>query len=128
MPAATQPFAPAEGDLELAVDQAIEACGGDAREAVKALVAVDFLEAQVDELKGGGVERLCARPLRRATPSQGVAMDVTYYVALPFVMADERGRAWRGGRVPQRQCRRHARRSAVAEARLRRRGRLLADR
>lgn len=54
MPAAPQPFAPAEGDLvELAADQAIEACGGDARETVKALlVAVDFLEAQVDELKG----------------------------------------------------------------------------
>lgn len=31
----------------------IEACGGDAREAVKALlVAVDFLESKVDELKG----------------------------------------------------------------------------
>lgn len=53
MPTAPQPFAPAKGDLELAADQAIEACGGDAREAVKALlVAVDFLEAQVDELKG----------------------------------------------------------------------------
>lgn len=53
MPTAPQPFAPAEGDLEFAADQAIEACGGDARGAVKALlVAVDFLEAQVDELKG----------------------------------------------------------------------------
>lgn len=53
MPAVPQPFAPAEGDLEFAADQAIEACGGNAREAVKALlVAVDFLEAQVDELKG----------------------------------------------------------------------------
>lgn len=53
MPAAPQPFAPAEGDLEFAADQAIEACGGYAREAVKALlVAVDFLEGKVDELKG----------------------------------------------------------------------------
>lgn len=53
MSAAPQPFAPAQGDLEFAADQAIEACGGDAREAVKALlVAVDFLEAQVNELKG----------------------------------------------------------------------------
>lgn len=52
MPAAPQPFAPAEGDLEFAA-KAIEACGGDAREAVKALlVAVDFLESKVDELKG----------------------------------------------------------------------------
>lgn len=28
MPAAPQPFAPAQGDLEFAADQAIEACGG----------------------------------------------------------------------------------------------------
>ncbi|WP_018319130.1 hypothetical protein [Bradyrhizobium sp. WSM2793] len=40
--------APAEGDLELAADQAIAACGGDAREAVKALiVANDFLETEL---------------------------------------------------------------------------------
>lgn len=53
MAAAPQPYAPAERDLDLAADQAIEAGGGDAREAVKALlVAVDFLESKVDELKG----------------------------------------------------------------------------
>lgn len=45
------PTPPAE-DLELAADQAIAACGGDARKAVKALiVANSFLEAQVAELK-----------------------------------------------------------------------------
>lgn len=39
-------------DLEAAADQAIAACGGDAREAVKALiVANDFLEAQLDGLR-----------------------------------------------------------------------------
>jgi hypothetical protein len=40
---------PSEAErLELAADQAIAACGGDAREAVKALlVANDFLEKQV---------------------------------------------------------------------------------
>ena len=39
-------------DLDAAADQAIAACGGDAREAVKALlVAIDFLEAQSDELR-----------------------------------------------------------------------------
>jgi hypothetical protein len=38
-------------ELEAAVDQAIAACGGDAREAVKALiVANDFLENEVGEL------------------------------------------------------------------------------
>ncbi|WP_298873165.1 hypothetical protein [uncultured Bradyrhizobium sp.] len=38
--------------LDAAADQAIAACGGDAREAVKALiVANDFLEAQLDDLR-----------------------------------------------------------------------------
>lgn len=38
-------------ELEAAADQAIAACGGDAREAVKALiVANDFLENEVGEL------------------------------------------------------------------------------
>lgn len=37
--------------LEAAVDQAIAACGGDLREAIKALiVANDFLETEVTEL------------------------------------------------------------------------------
>lgn len=52
MPAAPRPAAPVEGDLELAADQAIEACGGDAREAVKALlVANSFLESELDALQ-----------------------------------------------------------------------------
>ncbi|WGD52399.1 hypothetical protein QA641_00115 [Bradyrhizobium sp. CB1650] len=52
MPAASEPAVPAQGDLELAADQAIAACGGDAREAVKALiVANDFLEAQIEGLR-----------------------------------------------------------------------------
>jgi hypothetical protein len=38
--------------LEAATDQAIAACGGDARDAVKALiVANEFLEALVEELR-----------------------------------------------------------------------------
>ena len=38
--------------LEAATDQAIAACGGDARDAVKALIVViDFLEAQIEELQ-----------------------------------------------------------------------------
>ena len=38
-------------DLDAAVDQAIAACGGDAREAVKALIVANhFLGAQVEEL------------------------------------------------------------------------------
>ena len=43
---------PGPDDLDAAADQAIAACGGDAREAVKALiVANDFLEAQLDEVR-----------------------------------------------------------------------------
>jgi hypothetical protein len=39
--------------LEAAADQAITACGGDAREAVKALiVANQFLETELEELRG----------------------------------------------------------------------------
>jgi hypothetical protein len=45
------PAASEAEDLEAAADQAIAARGGDTREAVKALlVAVDFLETQIDEL------------------------------------------------------------------------------
>ncbi|WP_407116160.1 hypothetical protein [Bradyrhizobium sp. LMG 9283] len=52
MSAASEPAVPAEGDLELAADQAIAACGGDPQEAVKALlVAIDFLEAEANELR-----------------------------------------------------------------------------
>jgi hypothetical protein len=50
MPAASETRATTPAGLDAAADQAIAACGGDAREAVKALlVANDFLEAQLDE-------------------------------------------------------------------------------
>ena len=49
---ATQLSRPAAFDLEAAADQAIKACGGDVRQAFKTLlVAVDFLEAEADELR-----------------------------------------------------------------------------
>ena len=52
MSATSEQAGPAPDDLEAAADQAIAACGGDAREAVKALiVATDFLEAQLDGLR-----------------------------------------------------------------------------
>nr|WP_081493861.1 hypothetical protein [Bradyrhizobium yuanmingense] len=44
--------------LEVAADQAIAACGGDAREAVKALiVANEFLERRLEELASPGYAR-----------------------------------------------------------------------
>lgn len=52
MTATPEPATPPTGDLDLAADQAIAACGGDARAAVKALlVANEFLERQLDELR-----------------------------------------------------------------------------
>jgi hypothetical protein len=52
MTAHPEAAAPLPVDLEAAADQAISACGGDAREAVKALlVANDFLEQQLDQLR-----------------------------------------------------------------------------
>jgi hypothetical protein len=49
MPEATAPNPQSDAEqLEAAADQAIAACGGDAREAVKALiVANEFLEAEL---------------------------------------------------------------------------------
>jgi hypothetical protein len=53
MPQSAGPNAKADVDrLETATDQAIAACGGDARQAVTALiVANEFLETQVRELQ-----------------------------------------------------------------------------
>jgi hypothetical protein len=52
MPQTAVPNPEADADrLEAATDQAVAACGGNAREAVKALiVAHEFLEAEVCEL------------------------------------------------------------------------------
>ena len=52
MPQSAAPNDPAEADrLEAAADEAIAACGGGAREAVKALiVANEYLESEVCEL------------------------------------------------------------------------------
>ncbi|MBR1366842.1 MULTISPECIES: hypothetical protein [Bradyrhizobium] len=52
MNATSDQAASAPDGLEAAADQAIAACGGDARQAVKALiVANDFLETQLEELR-----------------------------------------------------------------------------
>ncbi|MGL9622451.1 hypothetical protein QRQ56_31225 [Bradyrhizobium sp. U531] len=52
MSAISKQSGPARDDLKTAAEQAIAACRGDAREAVKALiVANDFLETQLDGLR-----------------------------------------------------------------------------
>jgi len=52
MLASTAPNSQADADrLEAATDQAIEVCGGDARDAVKALiVANEYLESEIARL------------------------------------------------------------------------------
>ena len=91
----TQPMAsgPASFDLEDAADQAIAACGGDAREALKALIVANgFLEAQVEDC---GLRFLratrAAGSTSRATERIGTTdmPAVTYYVALPFLRSDD---------------------------------------
>ena len=91
MKAAPDQTEPAVDDLEAAADQAIAACGGDAREAVKALiVANDFIEAQLDEVRKK-VSTGYARGRLPGGANRGVSQmtDVTYYVALPFVFSDD---------------------------------------
>jgi hypothetical protein len=59
MPEATAPNPQSDAEkLDAATDQAIAACGGDAREAVKALiVANEFLEAELDTQVSHGYMR-----------------------------------------------------------------------
>ena len=52
MSAAPEAFTPPRADLDEAADQAIAAWGGDAREAVKALLgANDFLKKEIGQLR-----------------------------------------------------------------------------
>jgi hypothetical protein len=79
MSAAAETSAPA--------DQAIATCGGDAREAVKALIVANgFLETQVDELRAS----VSAGYARAGSTSRAIERfraiemsEVTCYVALP---------------------------------------------
>ncbi|MCK1357355.1 hypothetical protein [Bradyrhizobium sp. 199] len=58
MPVSAPSHPPDPDPLEVAADQAIAACGGDAREAVKALiVANEYLEHRLQELASPGYAR-----------------------------------------------------------------------
>jgi hypothetical protein len=96
MAAAPKSISLSAGDLDTAADQAIAACGGDAREAVKALiVANDFWGAQVKELRAAvptGYSRGrydLPRDRKETTERRAEMSEVTYYVALPFVLAND---------------------------------------
>jgi hypothetical protein len=78
-------------DLDAAAEEAVTACGGDAREAGKALlVANDFLETELAKLRGK-VSKGYARG--RFSPRENgrtIGMsEMTYYVALPLVAAGD---------------------------------------
>jgi hypothetical protein len=50
-----------------AADQAIAACGGDVREAVKALIVANaFLETELEETESGSLDGLCAMQIAAA--------------------------------------------------------------
>jgi hypothetical protein len=103
--------APKVDGLEAAADQAIATCGGDAREAVTALiVASNFLEAQFAKVRAA-VSSGYARGRFDPPPAIGrreLMSEVTYYVALPFVVADDGIAPGRADRVIQSERRRDA--------------------
>jgi hypothetical protein len=80
--AAPNPQADADR-LEAATDEAIAACGGHARDAVKALIVAN--ELRID---AGRFPRLCARKVQDLHGVSNMA-EVTYFVALPFVASDD---------------------------------------
>jgi hypothetical protein len=92
--AAPKPQADADR-LDAATDQAIAACGGDVRAALKAMiVANEFLKSEVCELMQA-VSHACvegSKPIpadARLAPGARNMAEVTYYVALPFIASDD---------------------------------------
>src|SRR5438105_13869711 len=70
--------------IRTASKQAIAACGGNPRDAVKALiVANEFLESEICDLMQP-VSHACAWKIQELHRLNAMA-DVTYYVALPFI-------------------------------------------
>jgi hypothetical protein len=69
MPAASERSRRLEADLEFVADQAIEACGGDAQEAVKALLVARLPRGPSRRTAGGDIKGIFARAPRRATRS-----------------------------------------------------------
>jgi hypothetical protein len=82
---------PQDGDaLEAPVDQAIAACGGDMRSTVRALiVANDFLESEVSELMKAVSHAYLRGRFHTYSGEERTMAEVTYFVALPFVAAED---------------------------------------
>ncbi|MGY2931879.1 hypothetical protein ACVWZ6_001481 [Bradyrhizobium sp. GM6.1] len=81
MNAASKQCDPGPGYLDAAVEQAIEACGGDAREP-ESLAGGEWLAMQLQELRSKVFQG-------RANARTSQMSDVTYYVALPFVFSED---------------------------------------
>jgi len=90
MPADPESQLPSEPhQLEAAADEAIAACGGNTRDAVKALiVANEFFGIGSLRIDAGYFARPCARKVQDLHRVTTMA-EVTYYVALPFVASDD---------------------------------------
>ena len=84
---------------EQACDQAIAMCDGNLRSTIKALImANEYLESELQELQaavstrlraGGRVEQRCRLSRIEPEPIGATTMaDVTYYVAMPFLLDD----------------------------------------
>jgi hypothetical protein len=86
----SQPNKQDADELEAAVDQAIAAYGGDMRSTIRALiVANEYLETEVGELMRPSPTPLCAGDFIPIPARSGTMAEVTYFVALPFVAADD---------------------------------------
>lgn len=126
-PELSEPSNPATFEAEAAADQAIAACGGDARKRSKRCLSRTASWRHRSRSYGPRFP-----PATRAAGSTSRAIgrigttdmtEVTYYVALPFIAADD-GIAAGEATECFGQCRRDAGRGAVSQARHPRRRRV----
>jgi hypothetical protein len=91
MSSAPSPNPQSDADqLEAAVDQAIAACGGDAREAVKALIVANaYLETDLEKLKAAASVGYARGQL---LPSWSARSGSSVYERTPTNAADNAGR------------------------------------
>jgi hypothetical protein len=90
MSSCSQPNKQDADGLEAAVDQAIAACDGDMRSTIRALmVANDYLEFEVSELMKAVSHAYVRGKFQTYSGQEQTMADVTYFVALPFVAADD---------------------------------------
>jgi hypothetical protein len=90
MSSGSQPNTQDADGLESAVDQAIAACGGAMRSTIRALiVANEFLESEASELMKAVSHAYARGRFQTYSGYERTMGEVTYFVALPFVAADD---------------------------------------